>query len=134
MTTEISSIFVYFYLIKSKAELITFHIKSFQLIYILIFFQICRPLIDWFVFLWFQLPIVVKHLHQHLLLFLPVCGDIINHTVSVIQSSDVSDDVMDQIEGLFVLFLLIHSYIIFFNSFGGMAVFVSFKVLKDLDS
>ncbi|KAH9513369.1 putative E3 ubiquitin-protein ligase herc1 [Bulinus truncatus] len=31
-----------------------------------------------------KLPVVVKHLHQHLMLLLPVCGDIITHTTNVI--------------------------------------------------
>ncbi|XP_035829751.1 probable E3 ubiquitin-protein ligase HERC1 isoform X3 [Aplysia californica] len=45
-----------------------------------------------------KLPVVVKHLHQHLLLFLPVCGDIISHTASIISTSNLGEDVLDQIE------------------------------------
>ena len=46
-----------------------------------------------------QLPCAVKHLHQHLMLLLPVCGDILDHTASVILKIKSTDDDMEEIEG-----------------------------------
>ncbi|GFR70953.1 HECT and RLD domain-containing E3 ubiquitin protein ligase family member 1, partial [Elysia marginata] len=45
-----------------------------------------------------KLPCAVKHLHQHLMLLLPVCGDILDHTASVILKAKNKDDLMEEIE------------------------------------
>ncbi|XP_059169765.1 probable E3 ubiquitin-protein ligase HERC1 isoform X3 [Physella acuta] len=45
-----------------------------------------------------KLPLVFKHLHQHLLLLIPVCGDIITHTVTVVTKLNGSEDVIEQVE------------------------------------
>uniref|UniRef100_A0A2C9KCS9 B30.2/SPRY domain-containing protein n=1 Tax=Biomphalaria glabrata TaxID=6526 RepID=A0A2C9KCS9_BIOGL len=45
-----------------------------------------------------KLPLVVKHLHQHLILLLPVCGDIITHTCNVISRLNGHEDIIEQVE------------------------------------
>ncbi|BFZ01051.1 hypothetical protein BsWGS_04090 [Bradybaena similaris] len=43
-------------------------------------------------------PCVVKHLHQHLLLLLPVCGDIFSLTASVVTKISGMEDLLEQVE------------------------------------
>ncbi|RUS88143.1 hypothetical protein EGW08_004105, partial [Elysia chlorotica] len=45
-----------------------------------------------------KLPCAVKHLHQHLMLLLPVCGDILDHTASILLKSKSTEDLMEEIE------------------------------------
>ncbi|GFO36542.1 HECT and rld domain-containing e3 ubiquitin protein ligase family member 1, partial [Plakobranchus ocellatus] len=45
-----------------------------------------------------KLSCAVKHLHQHLMLLLPVCGDILDHTATIISKARSTDDLMEEIE------------------------------------